>query len=119
MFPGASGSIRNVLAYGLDGRFHSVVATGTDAGKEKDEKRCGFVEGVSKTVETATHWKLLGSSVRLLLFYCTPLSLVRLKPDFRLFCTRAGESTSLIDESRTRNGVKASTSNPPVKGAQW
>ena len=68
MFPDASGSIRNVLAYGLDGRFHSVVPVKADAGKGKDEKRCGFLGGVGKTAETATYWKLLGSSVRLLLY---------------------------------------------------
>ena len=63
-----------MLAYDLDGRFHSVVPMKADTRKGKDEKRSGFVRNVGKTVETTTHWRLLGSSVRLLLFYCIPLS---------------------------------------------
>ena len=66
-FPKASGTLRSVLVYDLDGRFDRVVPVKADADKGKDTSRSGGVGDVrivGKTVEAVTHWKLLGSSVR-------------------------------------------------------
>ena len=68
MFPGVSGSIRNVLVYGLDGRFNRVVSVKQDVWKGKDAGG----RSAGKIVEAVTHWKLLGSSVRPLSFYKGP-----------------------------------------------
>ena len=66
-FPKASGTLRSVLVYDLDGRFDRVVPVKADVDKGKDTGRrggVGDVRIVGKTVEAVTHWKLLGSSVR-------------------------------------------------------
>ncbi|KAF9789580.1 pseudouridine synthase [Thelephora terrestris] len=70
VFPDTSGSIRNVLAYDLDGRFQKVVPVRTNAGKRKDTSRGG---GVGKSVETVTRWRLLWSSTK------APVSLLSLE----------------------------------------
>ena len=51
-----------MLVYNSDGRFDRVVPARADIDKEM-----GTSESYGKAVEAATHWKLLGSSVRLLL----------------------------------------------------
>ena len=67
-FPDASGSIRNVLAYDLDGRFCTILPGKVNTSGGEDVSGMQWVGDIGKTVETITHWKLLGSSVRPLPF---------------------------------------------------
>jgi hypothetical protein len=120
VFPDTSGSIRNVLAYDLDGRFQRVVPVRANAGKGKDASRGGSGGGVGKSVETVTHWRLLWSSVR-------PLPLVlRSTYKLRLVLTSvslfggtfADESAGIVAKSRARNRIEASASSSFVGGTQ-